>query len=198
MSKQIRTGVLVIAATLASCASEPTPLDGYEEVASDNELAAPAVAQPASAAVEHGRYLVELLGCGSCHTDGALVGAPDRQRWLAGSSIGIAYTNPLDEPQPGVVYPKNLTPDRETGLGGRSDAEIKAAIVHGRTRNGMPNVGVMPWRSFARLNADDLDDITQYLKSLPPVRHRVPDNVLPGQPAVADFVHFGIYTSRNE
>ena len=29
--------------------------------------------------------MVGLLGCGSCHTDGALVGAPESSRLLAGS-----------------------------------------------------------------------------------------------------------------
>ena len=182
---------------VAGCAlDDTTPLDDFEPVEASRELAAPP-APAKTAAVEHGRYLVELLGCASCHTDGALLGAPDRDRWLAGSQVGIAYTNPLDNRRPGIVYPKNLTPDPETGLGGWSDVEIKAAIVHGTDREGFRTIGVMPWRSYARLNASDLDDITQYLKSLQPVRHRVPDNVLPGQRAVADYVHFGVYHSRD-
>lgn len=33
---------------------------------------------------------------------------------LAGSSIGIACMNLFDNDHPGVVYPPNITPDRET------------------------------------------------------------------------------------
>ncbi|MEL7535839.1 MAG: cytochrome C [Pseudomonadota bacterium] len=181
---------------LAACTSTTSTLDEYEQVESSTELTAPA-ANVDEAAVKHGRYLVELLGCASCHTDGALVGAPDQSRWLAGSSIGIAYTNPLDDPRPGVVFPKNLTPDTETGIGSWRDVEIKAAIVHGRNRVGERNIGVMPWRSFARLSGSDLDAITQYLRSLEPVRHDVPSNVLPGERSPAPFVHFGVYQSRD-
>ena len=55
-----------------------------------------------------GKYLVELLGCGSCHTDGALVGLPDGSRRLAGSHIGIAYLRSLTP----VVHqvPANVKP----------------------------------------------------------------------------------------
>ncbi|HBJ90351.1 MAG TPA: hypothetical protein DDZ21_10325, partial [Gammaproteobacteria bacterium] len=35
--------------------------------------------------------------------------------------------------------------------------------------------------------------IAAYLKSLPPVVHRVPGNVSMGEPAEAPYVHFGVY-----
>ena len=33
-----------------------------------------ALAGTNAAQIKHGRYLVELIGCGACHTDGAIVG----------------------------------------------------------------------------------------------------------------------------
>src|SRR5262245_63950917 len=75
--------------------------------------------------VARGEYLVGLLGCTSCHTDGQLLNRPKNDRFLAGSETGIAYTN--DE-HPGVVFPGNLTSDRETGLGRWSAEEITRNI----------------------------------------------------------------------
>ena len=57
------------------------PLDDYKELSPATVINAPAP-DPARAGnydaeqVKRGKYMVELLGCPSCHTDGALVGAP--------------------------------------------------------------------------------------------------------------------------
>ena len=142
--------------------------------------------------VKQGAYLVSLLGCGTCHTDGALIGEPDLSRRLAGSRIGIAYSNPLQNENPGVVFPANLTPDPDTGIGQWTRADIATAILHGRDPSGRQQVGVMPWRSYAGLTQDDLQAITAYLVSLPPVRNAGPDIVAVGQRCEAPFVHFGV------
>lgn len=192
----------VLVGALASCQTQPQapydPLADYEQVEPATIQEAPVAQARADNRdqVEHGAYLVELLGCGSCHTDGALVGRPDRSLRLAGSTIGIAYTSPLEHPDPGIVYPPNLTPDVETGLGSWRWDEIALAIRHGEGRFGRSQQGVMPWRAYAKLSVTDLDAIIAYLQSLPPVEHRVPANVLQGNPAVAPYVHFGVYRSR--
>ncbi|MEX2354222.1 MAG: c-type cytochrome, partial [Gammaproteobacteria bacterium] len=145
--------------------------------------------------VNHGRYLVELLGCASCHTDGALVGEPDFQRHLAGSGTGIAYSNPMAQRNPGVVYPPNLTPDPETGLGNWTDTAMINMIRSGTTPSGGHSLPVMPWPAYAKITDNDVQAIVAYLRSLPPVHHRVPDNVAPGRRASAPFVYFGVYQS---
>jgi hypothetical protein len=43
------------------------------------------------------------------------------------------------------------------------------------------------------LMSEDVLSIAAYLKSLPPVVHRVPGNVSRGEPAEASYVHFGVY-----
>ncbi len=197
----MRIGLSLICLALASCQSSIDLLQDYEEVTAVTDIRAPEpdiqrLPELDADAVAHGAYLVELLGCGSCHTDGALVGQPNRERLLAGSRIGIAYTNPLDSDYPGIVYPRNLTPDRETGIGAWSAEQIKAAITHGRGPAGQRRSAVMPWRSFARLSNTDLDALAAYLKSLPAVRHRVPTNVPEGARASEPFIHFGVYRSR--
>jgi mono/diheme cytochrome c family protein len=160
---------------------------------------APVVAQNAEFTQEqtdHGRYLVTLLGCGSCHTNGALVGQVRSDQLLAGSDWGIAYTNPLAETNPGVVYPANLTPDPETGIGTWTTAQIVAMITTGMDNHGDQTLPVMPWPAYRAIQPEDALTIAAYLKSLPPVRHQVPADVRPGQRATSPYVHFGVYQSR--
>jgi mono/diheme cytochrome c family protein len=183
----------------AACATPEDPLDNLVEVKSTTLFDAPPVrpATPASQeAVAHGKYLVELLGCGACHTDGALMGDPNMQAWLAGSSVGIAYSNPLAGSHPGVVFPPNITPDVETGIGGWSRDQVAAAIRAGAGRHGGGAILVMPWQAYAKLSDEDVYAMADYLKSIEPVRLATPENVPPGQQTSHDYVHFGVYWTR--
>ncbi len=186
---------------LVACAAPYDPLADYEELGAQTVLKAPAAEPgnfaPASRAeVERGRYLVELLGCGACHTDGALEGSPDHTRALAGSSTGIAYTNPLEHAHPGVVYPPNITPDRETGIGAWSDTEIAEAIRAGIGEHGGRPIVVMPWQGYSRMSEEDIVALVSYLRSVKPIRNKVPEAVLPGTRAPSPYVHFGVYRKR--
>ena len=121
---------------LASCTTSTyyDPLKDYEQVNAATIIDAPTpveIAPENRGAVSRGEYLIELLGCGACHTDGALVGEPDLSRALGGSRIGIAYTSPLENRYPGIVYPPNITPDDETGIGRWSDQQIINAVRAG-------------------------------------------------------------------
>jgi len=180
----------------ASAADDPQdPLKGMTAVEASKNLDLPSK-EDDDEMVRRGRYLVNLLGCASCHTDGALIGQPNTARTLAGSSIGIAYTNPMVNEFPGAVYPPNLTPDVETGLGRWSVAEITTMIRTGRNRHGSQTMTIMPWTSYAQLSDADATDIASYLKSLTPVHHHVPKRVMPGNPARTPLVHVGLYRSR--
>lgn len=202
----MRTRLIVAAAAtlLVSCTSAPKPSDplaDYRELEPVTNLnAPPVVAAGLSGAqreqVRRGSYMVELLGCGACHTDGALIGDPDPRRLLAGSRIGIAFENPLGNEYPGVVYAPNITPDLETGIGQWSDPQIAAAIRGGKGRHGKRRIAVMPWQGYSRLTDDDVDAIVTYLRSIEPVEHRVPDAVEPGRRARSPFVYFGVFERR--
>ncbi len=200
-TQYLKSGGLLLTSLLTGCASSPYPLDQYDEIQSTTVLEAPAP-DPAAAArldrtqVARGRYLVGMIGCGACHTDGAIVGTPNPARLLAGSRTGIAYTNPMKDKHPGVVYPPNLTPDPATGLGKWSDAQIAAAIRHGAKDGEYGRLIVMSWPLYQRMSNEDVDAIVAYLRSIPPVQHRVPDSVPPGRKAPAPFVHFGVYRSK--
>ncbi|MEM6775066.1 MAG: cytochrome c [Pseudomonadota bacterium] len=178
----------------AGVSSQDPPGDKSTVEASKN-LELPGV-EDQNRMAEQGRYLVQLLGCASCHTDGALVGKPDPKLMLAGSSIGIAYTNPMINDFPGALYPPNLTPDVETGLGQWTVKEITTMIRSGKNRHGNQTMSIMPWTSYAQLSDADATAIATYLKSLEPVANRVPERVTPGSPARTPLVHVGLYRSR--
>ena len=125
-----------------------------------------------------------------------MIGEPDNSKPFAGSRIGIAYSNPLETEYPGVVYPPNLTPDPETGLGAWSDDEMIEAIRYGINRHGREQLSVMPWPAYTRLTDEDAESIVAYLRGLKPIRNQVPDNVPPGVRAKSPYVHFGVYRSR--
>jgi mono/diheme cytochrome c family protein len=189
---------ILLAACVAESVPQGEPQQGYEELSATTVLDAP-TPMPGNFApeneyeVEHGKYLVELLGCGTCHTDGALEGVPDFNLALAGSQIGIAYTNPLGDANPGIIYPPNLTPDEETGIGGLSDRQIEQAIRSGVSSHAGRRIVVMPWRGYTRMKQDDIDAIVSYLRSIEPIRHKVPDEVKPGEKSTNPFVYFGVY-----
>jgi mono/diheme cytochrome c family protein len=200
----MRNYLLLLLALLAlvACATESEPQDGqfqdYQELDAATVVDAPRP-MPGNFApenqyeVEHGRYLVELLGCGACHTDGALEGVPNFELALAGSRIGIAFSNPLGDEKPGIIYPPNITPDEETGIGLRSDQEIAKAIRIGIGSHSGRRIAIMPWRGYTRMTPEDITAIVSYLRSIKPIRHKVPDEVQPGEESTNPFVYFGVY-----
>ena len=187
--------VVLVAQPPPAAAQRKGPLAGMTAVEASKDIELPDGATDEEA-VRQGRYLVGLLGCASCHTDGALIGRPDPALKLAGSSIGIAYSNPMVNDYPGAVYPPNLTPDEDTGLGRWSLEEIVTMLRTGKNRHGSQTMAIMPWTSYALLSIEDATAIAAYLKSLEPVAHRVPKRVMPGNPANTPLVHVGLYRSR--
>ncbi len=136
----------------------------------------PAVsARAADAEVERGKYLTQLGGCTDCHTPGNFLGHPDMAKYLGGSDVGFAV------PGLGVFVGPNLTPDTETGLGGWTVQQIAAAITTGARPDGRVLAPVMPWPSFAHLTKADALAIAAFLKTLPPVNHKVPGPFGPGE-----------------
>lgn len=189
---------LVATLVLASCQTAYNPMDDFDQLEPVTILDPPEPVYPNAYAkdeIERGKYLVGLLGCGSCHTDGALVGSPNPDRLLAGSGTGIAYTNPFER-NPAVIFPANLTPDSETGLANRELNHLVYMIKVGTANHGTRSIPMMPRAAYENITHDDALSIAVYLKSLAPVRHKVPANVVRGQATEAPYVHFGVYQRR--
>jgi mono/diheme cytochrome c family protein len=132
-------------------------------------------------AVERGHYLVRIMDCTGCHTPGALTGRPDTERFLAGSDVG--FGTPA-----GILYPPNLTPDPETGLGRWTEGQIARAIRQGVRPDGRALIPVMPWPSYSALTEADVAAVVAYLRTLRPMRNQAPPNTPPGQPAPAPYL----------
>lgn len=134
----------------------------------------------ATTPIERGLYLVTISGCNDCHTPGGLLGSPDPKRLLAGSDVGFG------DPASGVWIGANLTPDKETGLGGWTTDQIVAAFTQGRRPDGRELSPIMPWPALSHLTPEDALAIATYLQSLPPVKNAIPGPFKPGEtPPVA-------------
>jgi mono/diheme cytochrome c family protein len=131
--------------------------------------------------IARGRYLSLTMGCGDCHTPGSFYGTPDTTRLLSGSELG--WHGPW-----GVSYPRNLTPDVETGLGKWSEEDIVKAITTGVRPDGSPLLPPMPWPDFAHLTHEDAHALAAYLKTIPAVKHQMPAVVPPSQKPTGAFL----------
>jgi len=136
-----------------------------------------------SSRVERGRYLAMVCGCGDCHTPGSMYGQPDFDRQLSGSELG--WQGPW-----GVTYPRNLTPDRETGIGAWTEAQIMRALRSGVRPDSSTLLPPMPWQTYAAMSDEDAAAIAAFLKSLKPIQHHVPDRLPPGQQAAGGALVF--------
>jgi cytochrome c553 len=149
--------------------------------------------------VERGAYLVKIMGCNHCHTPytlGPNGPEPDMSRALSGHPADFAMpappaldgkwtwlgaaTNTAFSGPWGTSFTANLTPDPETGLGKWSVETFIAAMKTGRHEGkGRPILPPMPVENLAALSDDDIRDLFGYLRSLPPVRNRVPAPIDP-------------------
>ena len=134
-------------------------------------MAVVALSATASAqdAVQRGDYLVNtIMTCGNCHSP---KGPPAA---IAGKDFsgGLRF----DEPPFDVTAP-NITPDKNTGIGNWSAAEIKKSIIDGVRPNGVPLAPIMPSDFYAILTPGDADAIVAYLQSLKSVSNKVSDPI---------------------
>jgi mono/diheme cytochrome c family protein len=73
----------------------------------------------------------------------------------------------------GKFYTRNLTPDKETGIGDLSDGEIARVLRYSVKKNGE---SVLPFMPFQNMSDEDLTAVVSYLRSLKPVVNKVPDH----------------------
>jgi mono/diheme cytochrome c family protein len=121
----------------------------------------------AQAPLERGKYLVEgILTCGNCHTPRGPGGVLD----VAKRHAGGPQVWETDEYK---VHPSNITMDKETGIGGWTAAQVKAAIHDGRRPNGQQISPQMPYPFYKIFTPADLDAVVAYVRSIPAVSRKV-------------------------
>jgi cytochrome c553 len=143
-------------------------------------LTTPQPSHPASTPVERGEYLVTLAGCGGCHTP-AVDGTP---------MPGLAFGGGEKFDLPGVpnpVFTVNITSDA-SGIAHYDDSllinTLRTGQIGGRTLS-----HIMPFEFFKNMTDDDMRDIFAFLKSRPPVKHRVSNTDPPTLCAVCGRTH---------
>ena len=104
-----------------------------------------------------GRYLYTVASCALCHGNDGTGGA--KISWTAFGSL----------------WSRNITPDRETGIGRWSDREITRAIRSGVTPDGRTlHWQGMIWDHASNWDEEDVRSLIVYLRAMPPVRRAIP------------------------
>jgi mono/diheme cytochrome c family protein len=114
-------------------------------------------------AVHRGAYLATASDCIACHT------VPNGRPFAGGEAIATPF---------GKIYPPNITPDMETGIGGWTDKEFVRAMWHGIGRRGEHLYPAFPYTDFTKLTERDVLDIRAYLATIPAVHNTTPPNDL--------------------
>jgi mono/diheme cytochrome c family protein len=115
------------------------------------------------ALVARGKYLATAGNCGACHT------TSDGQPFAG----GLEFDTPF-----GKIYSTNITPDAQTGIGKWTAAQFKQAIREGVRPDGEHLYPVFPYTSFTKIADADINALFAYLKSVPAVSAKAPENDL--------------------
>ncbi|MGH6677128.1 MAG: c-type cytochrome, partial [Xanthobacteraceae bacterium] len=119
--------------------------------------------------LERGSYLVNtIMTCGNCHSP---KGPP-------AAVAGKDFSGGLRFDVPGAfdVTAPNITPDKQTGIGSWSAADIKKLLLTGKRPDGS-SIAVMPTGFYGILLPSDLEAIVTYIQSVKPVSNKVPDPI---------------------
>ena len=130
-------------------------------------MAVAATSVHAQAPLERGKYLVEgILTCGNCHTPRGPGGVLDTAKRHAGGPQ-------VWETAEYRVRPSNITPDKETGIGDWSAAQVRSALREGKRPDGSRLAPQMPSAFYRIFTPADLDAVVAYTQSIAPVSRKV-------------------------
>ncbi|MBL0183853.1 MAG: cytochrome C [Chitinophagaceae bacterium] len=123
-----------------------------------------------TAIIAKGRHLVlNVAHCVGCHSP-ANVDSIDFNKEDLPLTGGRLFDLPV-----GKIYSRNITPDKETGIGRYTDAEIARALYYGVHPDGTVVYDFMP---FHNISKEDMTAIISYLRVQKPVKNKVPENTL--------------------
>jgi mono/diheme cytochrome c family protein len=124
------------------------------------------VASTDTAVIARGHYVVhDLANCAQCHGDTAM-----RAELAEGLDTPLSGGNRWDIP-PGTFYARNITSDKETGIGSFTDGAVARALRYGVGHDGR---ALLPFMEMQGLSDEDLVAVVSYLRSQAPVRNPVP------------------------
>jgi mono/diheme cytochrome c family protein len=121
------------------------------------------------AIIAKGKHIV--LGPGHCVDCHSTVKNVD-SLFKAGQEVPLTGGLKFDLPF-GTFYTRNLTPDKETGIGSLTDGEIARVLRYSVKKNGEV---VLPFMQAQNFSDADITAVISYLRSLKPVSNKVPDH----------------------
>ena len=124
--------------------------------------------------VENGRYMYYAGGCSSCHAAPASSKCDnpknaDGLKLVGGRCLKTEF---------GTFYVPNITPHKESGIGGWSEQDFIKSMTEGTSPDGSNYYPAFPYVSYQRMKRSDLLDLFAFLKTLEPVSSSVPDHEL--------------------
>ncbi len=162
------------AALVIAAGCKKKPAEGKAAPATEPTAAEPAAKVepppgPDVKIVERGAYLAKAGACLVCHTAMGPQG-PDLAH-LGGGGLEMAEKF-------GTWRSPNITPDKATGIGTWTDAQIAAAIREGVRPDGKQLYPIMPYMNFNGMTDDDVNALVTFLRTLEPVEKVVAKNDL--------------------
>lgn len=117
-----------------------------------------------------GRWLLQTMNCGECHTPKER-GAPVEGKAFAGGGAFGPW------PGGGMIYATNITSDKATGIGAYTDDDLLRVFNEGKNKAGQP-LYLMPWPEMAGLTDGDKAALIAALREIPPVTNLVPASTI--------------------
>lgn len=168
MAIRMRSVLLGVVALVIALVVAAVTAVGWEVVLGPNYRAtADRPFEVTEARLARGKYLAEgPAHCFFCHTEHDMA---NPEFPILQARKGAGWHMPI--PELGVLSARNITPDKETGLGNWTDDEIARAIREGVRKDGTPLFPVMPYPAFAEMSDEDVQSIVVYLRTLTPIRN---------------------------
>ncbi|PBB70223.1 cytochrome C [Mesorhizobium sp. WSM4312] len=132
------------------------------------KLDAAALAQLGPGDAIKGKRIFYAGGCTSCHAKPGSQG--DGRLQLVG---GLQLKTPF-----GTFVPPNISQDPKDGIGAWSVDDLANAMLKGVSPSGEHFYPAFPYASYARMKPSDIADLYAFLKTLPAVAGKAPDNSL--------------------
>lgn len=133
---------------------------------------APRLGQDQKSSIAYGEYLAKMASCVDCHT-----------RFEKNKRMPDLYAggSKFLRPDGSGIWSSNITPDKETGIGGWTKAKFVARFkAYDLPYDEISSVSmdrntIMPWSMYAGMTEADLGAIFDYLSSVEPIRNVVND-----------------------
>ncbi|ETA72047.1 MULTISPECIES: cytochrome c [Mesorhizobium] len=132
------------------------------------KLDATALAQLGPGDATKGKRIFYAGGCTACHAKPGSQG--DARLQLVG---GLQLKTPF-----GTFVPPNISQDPKDGIGAWSVEDLANAMLKGVSPSGEHFYPAFPYASYARMKPSDIADLYAFLKTLPAVGGKAPDNSL--------------------